>query len=207
MRVPHIREFRSGVRLPNASQKKNSGDLTSWRCRVCEFSHQGVNRGSAPVGKEFEMRNEEQATGAIDSASGVGSTEDSDPDESHEKPLSRREANDEILIAALAAGRNYADAAELAGVDRRTVCRRMQLPEFARRVSEGRREHAVMVSGHLASSSPRAVETIVACLDDDDSRVRLAAAKLLVEMDLRARSINDIERELTEIRQLLAEEA
>ena len=117
---------------------------------------------------------------------------------------SRREAKDAIIIAALAAGRNYREAAEEAGVDRRTVCRRLQLPEFARRVSEARAEHAVVVSGGLASSSPRAVETIVACLDDESPKIRLAAAKLLLEMDLKARRINEIERDLAEIRQLLA---
>jgi hypothetical protein len=121
--------------------------------------------------------------------------------------ISRREAKDEIIIAALAAGRNYREAAERAGVDRRTVSRRMQLPEFARRVSEGRDEHGVVVSGGLASSTPRAVSTIVACLDDESPKVRLAAAKLLLEMDLKARRINEIERDLAEIRRLLAEGA
>ena len=119
---------------------------------------------------------------------------------------SRREAKDAIIIAALAAGRNYREAAELAGVDRRTVCRRMQVPEFARRVSEGRDEHAVVVSGGLASSTPRAVSTIVDCLDDESPKVRLAAAKLLLEMDLKARRVNEMERDIAEIRLLLAEE-
>ena len=122
----------------------------------------------------------------------------------HDELASRRAAQNEIIIAALAVGSTYAEAGAQAGVDERTIARRMQEPEFARAVDDRRREHAVEVAGRLSSLGPRAISTIEDLLDDPSPRIRLAAAKLLLELGLKVRTLNEIERDLAEIRQLLA---
>jgi len=116
---------------------------------------------------------------------------------------SRRAAKDEIIVAALAAGRSYREAGDKAGVDKRTVARRMAQSDFAERVRHRRSEFVAATDGRLAREGPNAADTIAASLDDPDPRVRLSAARLLLSLGIRSSTQNELERELTEIRQML----
>lgn len=142
---------------------------------------------------------------SMDSRSvGVGVERESAPepeDAEVEEPMSGREAQDEILVDALATGVSYEAAAELAGCSGRTVARRMADPEFARRVSKRRGERVVATAGQLTSLSSEAVETIRGCLDDESPRVRLAAAKALLDLGAKYRNTHDLEVEIAEIRE------
>lgn len=112
----------------------------------------------------------------------------------------RREAQDELIVAALAVGCSYSEAAEAAGVSRRTVARRMAEPAFRRLVTEAQGEHVHIVAGKLTSLGPDAVATAESCLHDDDPRGRMAAMKQIFEWGLKYRDRADFEADVDELR-------
>lgn len=116
---------------------------------------------------------------------------------------SRREAQDEVLVAALASGRSYSDAGQLAGVSDRTVARRMSDVSFARRVAERRGEQVVATAGRISSLAGEAVDAIRGCLSDSSANTRLAAARLLLDWSLKFRRGEDLTLAVAEIRQHL----
>ena len=123
--------------------------------------------------------------------------------EAHDETQSRREARDELLIGALAAGRTYAAAAEEVGCGQRTVARRMADPLFARRVAERRAEHLIVLAGRFSALTERAAETIEELMDSGLERTRLAAARLVVEWAARLRNTEDMAVAVAEIREHL----
>lgn len=124
----------------------------------------------------------------------------------HDEGTSRREAQDEIIVSALAAGLTYEQAGDLAACSGRTVARRMENAEFARQVSDRRGERVVSTAGQLTALSAEAVEVIKGCMQDDSARTRLAAAKTLLELAVKFRNSHDLELEIAEIRQRLGME-
>ena len=115
----------------------------------------------------------------------------------------RRKAQDDILLDALASGRTYAEAGELAGVSDRTVARRMAEPAFARLVRDRRDEQVQTVAGQLSTMANAAVMAITSCLDDEDAKTRMAAGKLILELVLKFRHQNHLEVDVAEIREHL----
>lgn len=117
----------------------------------------------------------------------------------------RREAGDEVLVAALAAGLSQADAGERAGVCDRTVRRRLKDPEFVALVREARREMVGEATGRVTSLLTAAVDTFGELLGSDDPSIRLRAATAIVRTtaeyhvseDL-AERISDLEANATE---------
>ena len=89
---------------------------------------------------------------------------------------SRRSVQDEEIMAALAAGRSYAEAAALAGVSARTVRRRMEDEAFAGEVRRLRAERAAQLSSSLLELGATAIMVLAALLGDPSSSVRLRAA-------------------------------
>lgn len=115
----------------------------------------------------------------------------------------RRSAQDDILVEALASGRTYSEAGELAGVSHRTVARRMAEPAFARLVRDRRDEQVHTVAGRLSTMANTAVIAIVSCLEDDEAKTRLAAGKLILELVLKFRHQHHLEVDVAEIREHL----
>ncbi|MGL4555796.1 MAG: hypothetical protein ACRC33_31900, partial [Gemmataceae bacterium] len=103
-----------------------------------------------------------------------------------------RTSADECLAAALAAGRTALQAAELAGVSRKTVERRRRDPAFQQRVAVLRAELLDAATGALADRLSRAVETLAAALDDADARVRVRAADVLLTQMLAYRQHGEL---------------
>ena len=124
-------------------------------------------------------------------------------DNSKTEGENRREAQDEIIVSALATGSSYNEAGEVAGVSGRTVARRMAEPSFARLVAERRKEQVVAVAGRVSSLTTDALTAVEDCLSDESSRTRLAAAKLLLEWSFRLRRDEDLDLRVAEIRQHL----
>ncbi len=115
----------------------------------------------------------------------------------------RREHQDEILIVALAAGRSDEEAAALADCSARTVRRRRrEEPAFARQVSIRRADQVAALTGRLLTHSHRAVEAIAAALDDDDPRIRLQAARLLLGTADRFRRSTEVDDQIAEVHAL-----
>lgn len=79
----------------------------------------------------------------------------------------RRTAGNEVLLAALAAGRPYSEAGALAGVAARTVRRRMAEPAFVAELARRRAMRVSDITGRLLGSSERALGVLEECLDAD----------------------------------------
>jgi hypothetical protein len=95
---------------------------------------------------------------------------------------------DALLVAALAFGASYADAARVAGVSKATVARRMSEVPFRARVLEEREQRADRVRGVLMDASLRAAESLAELANGAESEsVRLAAAARVIDLALRRR--------------------
>ena len=93
----------------------------------------------------------------------------------------------EQLAVALAAGLSVSEAAQRAGLSERTVYRRLHGAKFQRRLAATRNELITRALGELAASASHAVSTIGELLDSSDERVRLQAARALLDQLLRLR--------------------
>lgn len=93
--------------------------------------------------------------------------------------------SDEAIVAALAGGASYADAAAAAGVSSRTVRRRMEEAEFRNEVIAARRERVDRIRAKLAASGETGVAVLAQLAESASSEtVKLGAARALVQMAL-----------------------
>lgn len=110
----------------------------------------------------------------------------------NERTARGRSGADAALIAALAAGRTQAEAAELAGVSERTVRRRLEGAPFRRAVARQRAASLERAAGVLAAMIDEAAATLRAVMADPDapasSRVAAARTVLLLGQDLHERA-------------------
>ena len=113
---------------------------------------------------------------------------------------------DEALILHLASGTTVEAAAELAGISRATAFRRLQDPEFQRRVKQARGEMIERAAGHLAAGATEASITLRNLLASDSEKVRLAAAKTIIEGVLKVRDATEFEERLAKLEKLAAEQ-
>lgn len=95
-----------------------------------------------------------------------------------EKNLVRGEG---ALIVALACGDTVKDAAEKAGVGERTVYRRLSDQEFMSKVHKARNMMISQAVGKLSLHCAKAAETLEKLLDSDNPRIRLQAAKAIMD--------------------------
>ena len=107
----------------------------------------------------------------------------------------RRDA-DQALVAALAAGATKQEAARLAGVGERTIYRRLEDPDFRRRVDQARSELVTQAVGRLADASAAAVTTLRALLGADSESVRLGACRAILDLGLKLRESEELERRI-----------
>ena len=99
----------------------------------------------------------------------------------------RRQPGDELLLSALAAGGPIEQAAQAAGVSVRTVYRRLADPGFRSRLGAARDELIVSAIGALATIAAEAITTLHSLLSCEEARVRLGAAKAILDHTLRLR--------------------
>lgn len=117
--------------------------------------------------------------------------------ESHQvQSRSRRDDQDELLVAALAAGRRYAEAADVAGVSERTVRRRMSDADFARAVSVRRGELVGALTGQLVSAGQDAITVLQGCLHSDNAAAQIRAAHLLLTLGSQLRHTHELEQRI-----------
>src|SRR5687767_9306925 len=86
-----------------------------------------------------------------------------------------RKNADSVLIAALASGATVRDASALARVGERTAYRRLDDPDFKRRIADARAEMLARAVGTLADASTRAASTLNDLLDAEHEGVALGA--------------------------------
>lgn len=119
--------------------------------------------------------------------------------------MSTDEHTDELLVAALGSGASYQRAAEIAGVGKATVTRRMGTAGFRARVDALRRDHVRRVEIRLGELSGQAIDTLEELLSESDAPAqKLGAAKAILAGLLRFRDAGEIEQRLTSLEAQLA---
>jgi hypothetical protein len=91
-----------------------------------------------------------------------------------------RKKGDDTLALELAAGKSLREAAQMAGIAERTARRRMDAPDFRRRVSEIRDRVLGEAIGRLVDAASNAVGTLSELLSSDSETVRLNAARTIL---------------------------
>jgi hypothetical protein len=118
--------------------------------------------------------------------------------------LGRREAQDDVLVEALASGMTYSEAGAFGGVTARTVQRRMTAAEFRARVSQRRAQYVAEQTGLLVAG---AREAIVVIQHEMRTAVRgadrMRAAALILNFALRYRGELELEARLREAEERL----
>src|SRR5262249_45162798 len=113
---------------------------------------------------------------------------------------------DEVLVLHLASGTTVEAAAELAGISRATAFRRLKDVEFQRRVKQARGEMIERAAGHLAAGATEASITLRNLLASECEKVRLAAAKTIIEGVLKVRDATEFEERLAQLERFAAEQ-
>jgi hypothetical protein len=114
------------------------------------------------------------------------------------------DGRDDVIVAALASGSSYADAANLAGVSTRTVARRMADPAFAGEVVERRRQHFGVIADSLLAGAPDAVAVIRdVMMNAERPADQLKAAVILLGEARRLHQLMDVDTRLRKILRLL----
>ena len=110
----------------------------------------------------------------------------------------RRNA-DSALLAVLAGGATVQVAAQRAHVSERTVYRRLSDPAFRQRVTETRAEMVSRAVGQLADAGAEAATTLRALLGAESESVRLGACRAILELGVKLRESEDLERRVAEL--------
>ncbi len=123
----------------------------------------------------------------------------------------RKTQADEPLAINIAAGMTVIEAAEAAGVSQRTAHRRLNDPAFRRRVTELQAEMTSCVLGRLVAGMVEAADTLYQLLKPDGAanagRVRLGAARAILEVGIKLREFVEFEARLAEVERMIDEPA
>lgn len=118
------------------------------------------------------------------------------PDRQNGHPLGRhtgRHKADAAILLALAVGATAEAAASHAGVSPSTVFRRLRDETFRRRLAEAKGELVQRTIARLSSASLEAVEALRGLLSANGEGTRLAAAKAVLELAIKAREAGELE--------------
>jgi hypothetical protein len=114
-----------------------------------------------------------------------------------------KKGQDGRLIAALVSGARAGKAAEHAGVSLRTVRRRMKDPTFRRKLAKARDALLERALGHVAHGTVEAAVVLRKLLRDSDSKVKLGAARCILDAARALRVEVDLTERLNEIKEQL----
>ena len=122
------------------------------------------------------------------------------------KTGTKKPANEAALIACLASGANYTEAAKKSGISARTISRRMSNPEFQEKVSDTRRSALIRAVGAISTAASRAVLTLNELLGaKHPPSIRLAAARAVLENVVRLTQHADLDHRLAALEATAAE--
>jgi hypothetical protein len=100
--------------------------------------------------------------------------------------------NQRLALEALVAGQKRTEAAEAAGVTRKTVHRWLLDPVFLTALHQARCEAWTEVTGELHAHGLHAVRTLAAVLDCDQPRARVLAARAVLELSGKAIELENL---------------
>lgn len=111
---------------------------------------------------------------------------------------------DQQLLLALACGATVEGAAQKAGLSKRTAYRRLAAPEFGRRLAALRDDMVVRASAMLTASAAESIKTLLGLLEKSQpAAVRLGAAKAILDLGLKLRDVEEIQRRLQALEERL----
>ena len=113
-----------------------------------------------------------------------------------------KKAADAALIAHLAAGVSPAGAARLAGVSEATAYRRLANPAFRQRVEKARADFWERAMGIMSKAATESATVLRKLLRSEDGRLRLQAARVLLEQGAKVRELVNIEQRIAELEKL-----
>ena len=111
-------------------------------------------------------------------------------------PGGSKKAADAALIVHLASGVSPAGAAKLAGVSEATCYRRLADPAFRQRVEAARSSFWERALGILSKGAAESATVLRRLLRSDDGRLKLQAAKVLLDQGIKVRDQVDLEQRL-----------
>jgi hypothetical protein len=110
-----------------------------------------------------------------------------------------------VLLLALACGATLEGAARQAGVSESTVRRRVQEPEFQRRLLALRADMVQRTSGALTAAGTTSVQTLLELQKTSSPpATRLGAAKAVLELGMKVRETAELEQRLTALEEQVA---
>jgi hypothetical protein len=116
---------------------------------------------------------------------------------------SRRIA-DEQLAAELAAGKTIREAAAAAGVSLRTAKRRLNEPEFKKRIMDVRAAAVANATAIVFSGMNEAASVLKQLVSHKDPRIQERAAVKVIELGMKLNAVTELERRLEQLEQFLA---
>ncbi|NIP28938.1 MAG: hypothetical protein GWN55_04405 [Phycisphaerae bacterium] len=97
----------------------------------------------------------------------------------------------------------YTEGMKKAKVNRRTFYKWLKEPIFKEELDRQRNEVATEAFGVLSQNLTKAVETLVALLDNRDDRLKRLTAKDIIDFMIRHKEIEDLDERLAAIEQRL----
>jgi UDP-N-acetylmuramyl pentapeptide synthase len=120
------------------------------------------------------------------------------------KSRSRYIAHDETLLMALVCGSTVEAAAHKSGLSKRTVYRRLDDPEFRKRLQTYRNDMVTRATGMITAGSMEAVKTLLSLMGTSNSAAaRLGAARCVLELGLKLRQATELEERMSIIEERL----
>jgi hypothetical protein len=120
-------------------------------------------------------------------------------------PGGSKKAADAALVVHLASGVSPAAAAKLAGVSEATCYRRLADPSFRQRVEAARSAFWARALGILSRGAAESATVLRRLLRSDDGRLKLQAAKVLLEQGIKVRDVVEIAQRLAALEKLAEE--
>lgn len=108
-----------------------------------------------------------------------------------------------LVQLALAGGKSYTEAAQIAGVTVKTIMRRMSDDRYRRQVAAVRADMIDRAAGQLAEHAAAAVETLTGLLNGESEQVRLGAARAILDSSVRYRELTELNERLARLEELL----
>ena len=116
----------------------------------------------------------------------------------------RRQA-DQMLLVAMACGATVEAAALKAGLSQATVYRRMQGPDFQKRLQQVQSDMVKRASGTLTAAATEAIRTLLALLQSSNpAAVRLGAARAIIDLGVKLRENAEVEERLQALEERLS---
>ena len=110
----------------------------------------------------------------------------------------------EKTIAALMTTATVTDAAKAAGVGERTVYAWLAEPDFSAAYRAARRDAVQQATARLQQVSGAAAGALADLLDNSKAPIRLAAARAILEMAVKAVELDDLQQQLAALAERLA---